>query len=145
MSGSSGTLPRTGRGAGCSAGGASAGGGAAESVGAGSAGGAAGSAAVPGTPAPRQDRQVPAACGAPQQHALQRDGAHEAALDVGKDDRHRRGAEELRDGGEAAPDGAMFEGLGEVAAVFDEDGKDGEQGRDTLGHGLPGSILWGIG
>ena len=39
----------------------------------------------------------------------------------------------------------VFEGLGEVAAVFGEDGKDGEDGRDALGHGLPGPIRWGIG
>ena len=55
------------------------------------------------------------------------------------------GAEELRDGGEAAPDGAMFERLGEVAAVSGEDGKDGEDGRDAFGHRLPGAILCGIG
>ena len=91
------------------------------------------------------DHQVPAASGAPQQHALERDRSHEAALDVRKNDRQGGGAEELRDGGEAAPDGAVFERLGEVAAVADEDRKDREDGRDALGHGLSGGIRCGIG
>ena len=99
----------------------------------------------PGTPAPRQRHEVPAASGAPQQHTLQRDGPHEAALDVRQNDRQGGGAEELRDGGEAAPDGAVFERLGEVAAVAGEDGKHGEDGRDGFGHGPPGTILCGIG
>ena len=55
------------------------------------------------------------------------------------------GAEELRDGGEAAPDGAMFDGVGEVAAVFGEDAGDGEDFRDALGHGLAGPVRLGIG
>ena len=52
-----------------------------------------------------------AARGAAQQHALQRDRPHQAAVDVGEDGVDRDGAEELRDGGEAARDGALFEGL----------------------------------
>ena len=62
-----------------------------------------------------------------------------------KNDRQGGGAEELGDGGETAPDGAVFEGFGEVAAVSGEDGKDGEDGCDALGHRLPGAIRWGIG
>ena len=93
----------------------------------------------------RQDHQVAAARGAPRQHALQRDGAHDAALEVRQDDRDGRGAEELRDGGEAAPEGAMLDGVGEVAAVCGEDAGDGEDFRDALGHGLAGPVRWGSG
>jgi len=97
------------------------------------------------TMGPRQHHQVAAARGALQQHAMQRDGAHDAALEVRQDARDGGGAEELRDGGEAAPDGAMFDGGGEVAAVFGEDAGDGEDFRDALGHGLAGPIRLGIG
>jgi hypothetical protein len=80
-----------------------------------------------------------------QQHVLQRHGPHHAALDVRQHARQGGGAEELRDGGEAAPGGAMFDHLGEVAAVGHQDGDDGEDGRDALGHGLAGPIPGGIG
>ena len=39
----------------------------------------------------------------------------------------------------------MLDGLGEVAAIFEQDGDDGEDGGDALGHGLAGPILWGSG
>jgi hypothetical protein len=76
---------------------------------------------------------------------LQREDPHETAVDVSKNDGHGGGAEQLRDGGEAAPNGAMFDRRGKVAAIFDQDGENREDGRDMLGHGLAGPILGGIG
>ena len=83
--------------------------------------------------------------GTPQQQALQRDRPHQAAVDVGKDGVERDRAEELRDGGEAARDGALFEGLDEMAGIGGEDGDDGEDFRDAFGRGFPGPILCGSG
>ena len=57
----------------------------------------------------------------------------------------RGGAEELRDGGEAAPEGAMLDGVGEVAAVGGEDAGDVEDFRDARGHGPGVAVLCGIG
>ena len=92
----------------------------------------------------RQDDQIPAARGACQQHAFQRHGPHDAALDMREHHRQRGGAEELRDGGEAAPDGAMLDGLREVAPVSEEDLNDVEHTLDTLRHGFATLIRLGI-
>ena len=58
--------------------------------------------------------------------------------------RQRGGAEELRDGGEAAPDGAMLDGFREVAPVPEEDLNDVEHTLDTLGYGFATLIRLGI-
>jgi hypothetical protein len=55
---------------------------------------------------------------------------------MGEHHRERGGAEELRDGGEAAPDGAMLDGFGEMAAVSEEDlnGKRSDNGTAFRPH-----------
>ena len=92
----------------------------------------------------RQDDQIAAARGACQQHAFQRDRAHDATLDMREHHRQRGGAEELRDGGEATPDGAMLEGFREMASVSEEDLNDVEHTLDTLGYGFATLIRLGI-
>lgn len=98
-----------------------------------------------GGDARREDLQVAPARRPRQQHALQRDRAHDAALDVSKNNGERSGAEVARDGGEAARGGAAFERVGEMAAVCGEDGDDVEDGCDVLGHGVAVPVLGGIG
>jgi hypothetical protein len=51
----------------------------------------------------------------------------------------------LRDRGETVRDGALFEGLGEVAAIGGEDGHGGKDFGDARGRGAAGPILWGSG
>jgi len=53
--------------------------------------------------------------------------------------------EAMRDRGEAARDGAVFEGLGAVAAIGGEGGQDGEDFGDARGRGAAEAILWGSG
>ena len=98
-----------------------------------------------GADAEWRNHQVAAPCGARQQQAFEHDGAHDAAAEMGEDHRDLGGAEASGDDGEAARGGAMLEGVGEVAAVAEQDVEDMEDLRDVGGHGLAGPILLRIG
>ncbi len=92
-----------------------------------------------------EPHQVAAARGAGEQHAFQRHGPQQAAGEAGLDRLEAGGAEELRDGREAAGDGAVFQGFCEVEAVADQDVHDGEHVVDARRDGLAGPDLWGFG
>ena len=106
------------------------------------AGGAAGAVAARAPPAGLQEDEIAAARGTGEQHAFQRHGAQDAAGEAGEDRRDAGGAEELRDDGEAARGGAVFERCGQVAAVGEQDVEDGEDVGDVLRHGFfrPGPV-----
>ena len=90
-----------------------------------------------------EDDEIAAARGARQQHVFQRHGAQDAAREAGEDGGNARGAEELRDDGEAAGGGAVLQGCREVAAVFEQDADEDEDRGDALGHGFSGAVLLG--
>ena len=91
------------------------------------------------------EHQVAAPGGAGEQHLFQRHGAQQAAGEPGLDGGQARGAEELRDGGEAAPGCSAFEGVREVAAVAEQDADDDEEVGDVGGTGLAGRSCGGTG
>ena len=59
--------------------------------------------------------------GAREQDTFQRDGAQNASMQAGEDDREIGGTETRRDGGEARACGAMGESVGEVTAIARQD------------------------
>ena len=96
-------------------------------------------------PAGLEDDQVAAPRGPRQQHAFQRHGAQDAAREASEDGGNPRRAEVLRDDGEAARGGTVFEGFRQVAAVFEQDADDDEDRGDALGHRLGGPGPFGTG
>jgi hypothetical protein len=64
---------------------------------------------------------------------------------VGEDGGHPRGAETGGDGAEAGAGGAVLCGIGEVAAVAQQDADGVQQEGDARGHALPAAIRWRIG
>ena len=130
----------TGASAGC-AGGASA-----DCSAGGSAGGSAGAAGVAvGALARCDELDIAAPRRAREQHALQRGGTQEAALQVREDRVQPAGAEADRDGVEVGAGGAVLRGLGEMAAEAEQDANGVQQCGDARGHGPAGPIRLGIG
>jgi hypothetical protein len=60
-----------------------------------------------------------------EQHALQRGGTHDAALQVGEDRVKPPGAKASRDGVEVGARGAVLYGLGEMAAEAEQNANGG--------------------
>jgi hypothetical protein len=89
---------------------------------------------------------VAAAFGALEQDVVERGGAQDAAADVSEDDASVAGAEVAGDEVEAGGGGAAVEGVGEMAAVGEEDRDeaedDGEVGQSS-GITVRGRIDWG--
>ena len=83
------------------------------------------------------EADIPAPRRACEQHALQRRGAQDAALQVREDRIQPAGAEADRDGVEVGAGGAMRRGLGEMAAVAEQDANGVQQCGDARGHGPP--------
>jgi len=79
------------------------------------------------------------------QHALQRGGTQDAAVQVGEDGGEVGGAEASRDGGECGGGGAAVDGGEEMATVAEQDADGVEDEVDVLGHGAAGLILGRIG
>jgi hypothetical protein len=84
---------------------------------------------------------VAASGGAGEQDTLECRGAQDAAMQAGEDDRQIDGAETRSDGGEAGRRGAERDGVGEMAAIGEQDANDMEECADALGRG--GRILGG--
>jgi len=81
--------------------------------------------------AERRPGEVSAACGALQQDVVEGGGAEDAAADVSEDNGGAAGAEMPGDEVEAGGGGAAVEGLGEVAAVGEEDLDEAEDGGEV--------------
>ena len=79
------------------------------------------------------ERYVAAAGGTGEQNTLQSDGTQDAAVEAGEDNCEIEGAETRRDGGEAGCGGAVLDGVGEMAAVGQQDANDVEECRNALG------------
>jgi len=71
---------------------------------------------------------------------LEGNGTQNAAMQAGDDDREIEGAEARGDGGEAGRRGAVVDGVGEMAAVAEQDPNDVEERGDALRHGGLGPI-----
>jgi hypothetical protein len=76
---------------------------------------------------------VAAACGAGEQDTLQRGGAQDAATQAGEDQREIGGAEAAGNRRKTGCGGAVAGGVGEVAAVVQQDADDVQECRDARG------------
>ena len=110
---------------------------------AGGSAGAAGGAVARSRGATKLDIAAPRR--ARKQYALQRGGTQDAALQVRDDCVQPAGAEARRDGVEVGAGGAALRGLGEMAAVAEQDANGVQQCGDARGDGPPGPVRLGIG
>ena len=76
---------------------------------------------------------VAAACGAGEQDTLQRGGAQDAAMQAGENQREIGGAEAGGDSRKTGCGGAAADGVGEMAAIAQQDVNDAQECRDALG------------
>ena len=81
------------------------------------------------------DVNVAAGCGAREQHALQRRGTQQAAVQMGEDGGEIGGAEARRDGVEVGGGGAVADGVDEVATVAEQGAGGVEEEPDVVGKG----------
>ncbi len=78
---------------------------------------------------------IAATSGAGEQHTFQRGGTQHATTQAGENYREIERAETRRDGGEPWRGGTVPDGVGEVAAVAQQNANDVEECRDALGDG----------